>query len=393
MRILYIVNPGSEKRIYGSHKALFNLINGIVEDPGITIAAVFPREGVFSKKLEDIGIRCYIPNRYRLTISPSMVLNISLIKRVLIFFRMIYERFRIQKDLQKIIDDFKPDIVHTNVGPLDIANHVCKKKNIPHVWHLREYQGNKSSILTPFPSKNAYLKKIHSVNNYMIAITKGVFDHFDLKEKDRIIYDGVFDKKESNNCKVNNSNKDYFLFVGRIDENKDILFLLRSFIEYIHNGGTAKLLLAGAAPSSRYLKLCKNLINKNNLRNKIFFLGFRNDIYELMQNSKALIVTSLFEGFGFITAEAMYNRCLVIGRDLTGTKEQFDNGLQITGQEIASRFTNENELTQCLHKAESYREDTTIENAFNVVNTLYTNQEHCKKIISFYTEILNKQVV
>lgn len=40
----------------------------------------------------------------------------------------------------------------------------------------------------------------------------------------------------------------------------------------------------------------------------------------------ALIVPSPFEAFGLITAEAMFNKCLVIGRDTAGTKEQFDNG-------------------------------------------------------------------
>lgn len=57
-----------------------------------------------------------------------------------------------------------------------------------------------------------------------------------------------------------------------------------------------------------------------------------------MSKAQALIVASRFEGFGFITTEAMWNDCLVIGKNIAGTKEQFDNGVAETGHEIGLRF-------------------------------------------------------
>lgn len=39
-----------------------------------------------------------------------------------------------------------------------------------------------------------------------------------------------------------------------------------------------------------------------------------------MNRATALIVPSPFEAFGLITAEAMFNKCLVIGKDTAGTK-------------------------------------------------------------------------
>lgn len=64
-----------------------------------------------------------------------------------------------------------------------------------------------------------------------------------------------------------------------------------------------------------------------NIASQVVFLGMRKDIYSLMKDAMALIVPSYWEGFGFITTEAMFNGCLVIGRNTSGTKEQFDNGL------------------------------------------------------------------
>ena len=59
-----------------------------------------------------------------------------------------------------------------------------------------------------------------------------------------------------------------------------------------------------------------------------------------------LIVPSIFEGFGFITAEGMANGCVVLGRNTAGTKEQFDNGVKMTGKEIGVRFIDDNEMLQ-----------------------------------------------
>lgn len=392
MRILYIANPGAEDRIFGSHRALLNLIKGVIAKPDNTVAVLVPRKGVLTEELKNLGVKYYCTHRYRLSRLPSFKPDIGLAKRLFVCGRMIIERNRIQNDLAKVISDFNPDIVHTNVGPLDIADRICEKMDIPHVWHLREFQGNESSISTPFPGVKSYQKRIQSKNNYMIGITKGVFNHFNLGKKDRVIYDGVFEKKSIRDYTIHNSKKDFFLFTGRIDENKDILFLLNSYKKYLNNGGTTKLHIAGAATSNKYFNKCQDFVQKNNIGDSVTFLGFRNDVYDLMQNAKALIVTSRFEGFGFITAEAMYNKCLVIGRDLTGTKEQFDNGLRIAGKEIALRFKNERELSKCLKIADSHEDEVMIKNAFEVVNSLYSSQEHCNKVLSYYNDILAEKV-
>ena len=45
----------------------------------------------------------------------------------------------------------------------------------------------------------------------------------------------------------------------------------------------------------------------------------------------------------------MYNHCLVIGRNTAGTKEQFDNGLDQTGEEIGLRFDSDLELKTLMY--------------------------------------------
>ena len=387
MRILYIINPGAERGISGSHRAILNLIIEVIKDRNNTVAAVIPREGFFSELLENKGIKCYYPFRYTLTSNPSLKFDKKVIERYLRYLMMLYRRLRARQDLNKIIDEFKPQIVHTNVGPLDIANTICKKKNIPHVWHLREYQDLIGFHF--FPSKKKYYQNIQSENNHIIAITQGIFNHFKLGNKDKVIYDGVFDKKST--LSVDISKKEYFLFVGRISESKGVFFLLESYLNYIMKGGDTELLLAGSEMDRVFYNKCQSFVKNNQLNDKVSFLGVRSDIDSLMQHAKALIVPSMYEGFGFITAEAMYNKCLVIGRNTTGTKEQFDNGFNLFNREIGYRFNTKDDLALCLFNADSFGNSQMLEDAFNTVNKLYSNQECTKQVLAFYNEILSKQ--
>ena len=119
----------------------------------------------------------------------------------------------------------------------------------------------------------------------------------------------------------------------------------------------------------------------------------RDDILSLYREAKALIVSSLTEGFGFITSEAMFCGCLVIGNDVAGTKEQFDNGLEMTGKDIALRYTKQEELVQHMidvsnNGIEHY--EPMILRAQQVVKQLYSTEQNAQRVYQLYTSIVNK---
>ena len=90
----------------------------------------------------------------------------------------------------------------------------------------------------------------------------------------------------------------------------------------------------------------------------------------------------------------MLNGCLVIGRNTTGTKEQFDNGLLLTGDEIGIRFEGNEDLNEKMHIAaslpkEKYGEYT--KRAKTVVEHLYTPQKCADDIYDFFKYIIEQQ--
>ena len=383
MKILYI---NHDNNMNGSTIALKNILQELCKKHEIRVVTPMTDNMGNSELIQFFKNNKiqYYTLHYGLTIYPFLRKN--LILWMLDTYKMIKNTTKARKEIQKIIEEFKPDIVHTNNGPIDIAFDYCQKKKIPHIWHLREY----SDIglgLKIFPSTKSWRKKILSPGNYNIAITKGVYDYYQLRTCDTIIYDGPL--KTNIELPAKQQEKKYFLFVGSpSQEGKGFYDALYAFnkIHKIHPNYS--LVVAGPFNSnSSYGFKITNFIKNNNLDKQVKFLGYRDDIYKLMTNATALLVTSYFEGFGFTTTEAMFCNCLVIGRNTTGTKEQFDNGVLKTGKEIGLRFENLDDLVNCMKKAITDDTKSIKERAKSTVIDLYTSSKSNEMLETFYYKI------
>lgn len=382
MRILFIHNTNMWG---GATVALYRILLEM-KSRGHEISVITSDiPGPFQEKLDAIGIR-HFDHRISLTVYPRVKNPFRWVKRV---GQLFYSIWKEKIFIKKVIDEVKPELVHTNVGPLSQAYDICMKKRIPHVWHQREYQDLDFGMHF-FPSWSVFNRKIKSNISYNISITKGIFEYRNLRlNKDVVIYDGVFSKKQILRVKKDVRKENYILFAGRIEEAKGPFDLLIAFSQFHKLFPTVRLLFAGIyrEECGYYLK-CKHYVEDMNLAESVSFLGPRMDVYDLMSKALMLVVPSRFEGFGFITAEAMLNRCVVVGRNTAGTKEQFDNGLKYSGKEIAYRFNNNDQLCECMIKAFENDNVEMIEAAYNCVIHLYNVEDNVCKLEAFYKKIL-----
>lgn len=121
------------------------------------------------------------------------------------------------------------------------------------------------------------------------------------------------------------------------------------------------------------------------------FLGEKDNIDHYMAHALAIIIPSRFEGFGFCMTEAMFNGCIVCGYNNAGTKEQFDNGLQLTGAPIGFPYNTQEELKELLLRLSTTAKaelDPYRQRAFRTVNELYTAETHANTVYTFYRDIL-----
>ena len=377
MRILYISNS---TKTSGAPAVLLNLIQAIHDRH--EVAVILPdTDGPLYHELRELGVKCYADMPYGLTVWPRVVNPLKLFRRLR---NLISVLPSVRRYVGKVIDDFKPDIVHLNVGPLDISVDECIARGIPHIWHLREFQ----SGMRFWPSEREFRRKILRDGNWNIAITRCVGDYWNLRDCDEVIYDGVrMDHDQKPACTAGR----YFLFVGRVESNKGLLELLKGFRRYRRYGGDAVLKVAGRS-SALYGLLCKAYVRLYSLTSYVDFLGPRNDVPQLMRGALALVVASRTEGFGLTAVEAMSQGCIVIGNDTTGMKEQFDRGKGLAGDEIGFRYNGVLELARALELVSSENKDFSAlrERARQVVLSEYPVSRMVGNIEDFYLKVLNR---
>ena len=173
---------------------------------------------------------------------------------------------------------------------------------------------------------------------------------------------------------------------------KGVTELLEGYqIYHTKSANPAPLYLAGAQYNKFYSDLLQQFITKHHLSDSVYFLGIQTNLDKWMNNALAIVISSPNEAFGRCMAEAMMNDCLVIGHNTGGTKEQFDNGLQMHHEEIGLRYMTKEELASHLYQVEQKSPEqycSMREKAFITANTLYSNENNAEQIYQFYEDII-----
>ena len=111
----------------------------------------------------------------------------------------------------------------------------------------------------------------------------------------------------------------YILSVGRLTKQKNFIFLINAFSELEKKIPDLKLVIIGEGEEKENLSL---LIKKKNLINKIFLIGYTDNLYHYYKNSLCFVLTSLWEDPGFVLIESGYYNKSVISSDCpSGPKE------------------------------------------------------------------------
>ena len=115
------------------------------------------------------------------------------------------------------------------------------------------------------------------------------------------------------------------LSVGRLEAQKDHATLIRAFARIMHRFPQWQLKIVGEGSQRPELTL---LINELDMSERVMMPGVMVNIGEAYQSAQAFVISSRYEAFGLVTAEAMSYGLPVIGfADCPGTNEIIVNGL------------------------------------------------------------------
>ncbi|KJG26324.1 glycosyltransferase [Photobacterium angustum] len=118
-----------------------------------------------------------------------------------------------------------------------------------------------------------------------------------------------------------------YLAIGRLQEPKDYPNMLNAFSLVVNKAvkENKKVKLAIIGPGHLEYEL-KALTTTLDLDDYVIFLGIQYDVEQWLSAADCFVLSSEYEGFCLVTAEALLTKCLVVATDCGGVKEGVGDG-------------------------------------------------------------------
>lgn len=239
------------------------------------------------------------------------------------------------KDIQKIIADFRPDIIHGAVFEgvtMAVINGWLQRVPVIIIEETSDPQNRswKGNLLMQLFSKVA-----HKV----VGVSEGVSEEY-LKGKLRIpqakvvlINNGVALPEKHSNAEIEAEKErwgigeDDFIIgtVGRMknDHHKRFSDLIKAFAQFSKDKNNVKLMMVGG--NDEYLEKYRVLAEELNISHKIIFTAYQQNVSLFYNLMDVFALVSAYEAFGLVLAEAMLNKLPVIATEVGGMKYIVDH--------------------------------------------------------------------
>jgi glycosyltransferase involved in cell wall biosynthesis len=114
------------------------------------------------------------------------------------------------------------------------------------------------------------------------------------------------------------SGRQWITYVGRLDPQKGLEWLLDNASSWLAAAADHDLLLVGDGPLRAPLA---DLVRTRQLEGRVHFVGWRGDVPRILAASRLLVLPSLWEGMPNVILEAMASSLPVLATDVQGVRE------------------------------------------------------------------------
>jgi glycosyltransferase involved in cell wall biosynthesis len=148
------------------------------------------------------------------------------------------------------------------------------------------------------------LKKV----NYIIFTSKELKKNFfclfktNINKKNSVIYHGIKVYERYKKTRYYIKKNPIILYVGRLDEQKDVETIIKAFYKISKKIKKAKLWIVGDGENSEKLK---KLVLSLDMKSKVSFFGWQKNVDKFYQKADLFVFSSNYEGFSYVIIEAM----------------------------------------------------------------------------------------
>ena len=227
-------------------------------------------------------------------------------------------------ELSRVIREQKPDLIHAHDMRAGFFSALCCG-NIPLVSHIHNnaYDARGLSpktvgyLLAGFRAKHIFWVSQSSFDGYAF--------HKLFAKKSSVLYNVIDTDEIYTKLSQDSNTYDYdLIYVGRLTYQKNPQRLLRLCARLKESKPDLKVAIVGTGELEEELKaLCKEL----NLEDTVRFLGFQPNPIKMVACSKAMILTSRWEGTPMCALEAMALGTPVVSTPSDGMKDLLTDGV------------------------------------------------------------------
>jgi len=331
----------------GVHSAVVNLLNGFAEHDIKVRVLSFNRELKEEKQVwfnDQIEIIYCPEGNY-----PFHVLNYLI---------------NCTAKVRRHIREFKPDLIHYELGGAFLITKIWGLNKDKQLLTIHGIARAESKVTKSIKAKMAFYvndwienmlrpKNLLHLSNYSfnLYVGKGNIDNY------AIIPNAVIPIYFDQPVKHQTSNS--LLYVGGINDNKNILYLLEALNNLVKQNKLFTLNVLGDFLSNEYREKVLNYVDRNNLSTCVKFNGWvaQKDTARFIRDADILVVSSKQESLPMAIAEAMAAGKVVVASAIGGIPEM------IQDQENGYLF-----------------DISDINNLVSILEKLYNNDENIRKI-------------
>ena len=291
MKVMHVLNS----RIYsGAEKVVCQIIKGFDKVEGMESVYVSPESEIVAQMLQEQGVTY----RKLESLTPA--------------------------NLKKVITQEKPDLIHAHDMRAGlVAALSCGK--IPLVSHIH----NNAYDARGLSAKSVgYLygglkaKKIIWVSN---SSYEGYLFHRLFAGKSLVLYNIIDTEQIFSKLSQDEKTYDYdMIYVGRLTYQKDPQRLMRLCARLKERKPDLKVAIVG---TGELLEEVRALCAELGIAENVHFLGFQSNPIKMIHDSKALILTSRWEGTPMCALEAMALGTPIVSTPSDGMKDLIENGV------------------------------------------------------------------
>lgn len=284
-------------------------------------------------------------------------------------------------ELIKIIKSEDIDIVHSHHRMGTFYTNIVAKLIKVKVVHTAHNTFNDKKMFTKLALKNVEIIAVGE------KVKENLVDFYKIKNSNiKVIYNGI--KQEKNTCPkaieelLTLKQNGFYIVgnIGRLSKQKGMEYFIKSIPQIIEKEHKIRFVIVGDGELREELEC---LTKKINIEDSIIFLGYRDDITNVINNLDLVVLSSLWEGLPLTPIETFMQGKTIVATDVDGTGEIVENGFN--GILINSR--SENEIAEAVLRL--YRNDGMKKQMEKRALETYINKFTYERFIDQYRNFYN----